>query len=122
MEVIVKEKKFCPECGKEIIGRADKTFCSNACRNNHNNKVNKDSTNLMRNINNSLRKNYKILSELNVGEKTKVSKKDLMKKKFNFGNFTSILEAKTGNTYYIVYDLAFQELEGDVFFITKIDF
>lgn len=121
MEPIEKENRFCPECGKEIIGRADKTFCSNACRNTYNNKQNKDSTNLMRNINNSLRKNYKILSELNGGEFTKVPKKTLAKKKFNFDNFTSILEAKTGNTYYVVYDQAFQELEGDVFLITKID-
>lgn len=121
MEPIVKEKRFCPECGKEIVGRADKMFCSNSCRNNHNNNANKDSTNLMRNINNALRKNYKILSELNVGEFTKVPKKTLVKKKFNFDHFTSILEAKTGNTYYVVYDLAFQELEGDVFLLTKID-
>lgn len=121
MEAVVKEKRFCPVCGKEIVGRSDKLFCSDACRNNHNNQANKDVTNLMRNINNALRKNYKILSELNTGEKTKVEKKILLKKKFDFGHFTSILEAKTGNTYYVVYDLAFQELEGDVFLITKID-
>lgn len=118
---IVKEKRFCPECGKEIVGRADKMFCSDSCRNKHNNNAKKDSTNLMRNINNALRKNYAILCELNTEEKIKVPKKTLVKKKFNFNNFTSILEAKTGNTYYIVYDQAFQELEGDIFLITKID-
>lgn len=121
MDAIVKEKKFCPECGKEIVGRADKMFCSTSCRNNHNNKVNKDITNLMRNINNSLRKNYKILNELNAKDKITVSKKILVKKKFEFNHFTSILESKTGNTYYIVYDQAFQELKDDTFLITKID-
>lgn len=118
---IIKEKRFCPECGKEIVGRADKMFCSDYCRNSHNNKANKDSTNLMRNTNNALRKNYKILCELNPKETTKVPKKTLLKKKFKFDNFTSILSAKTGNTYFVVYDQAYQELEGDIFLITKIE-
>jgi hypothetical protein len=37
-----------------------------SCRNRHNNKQNKDSTNLIRNVNNKLRKNHRILSELNL--------------------------------------------------------
>ena len=36
-------KKQCPECGGNIIGREDKKFCSDYCRNAYNNKVNKDS-------------------------------------------------------------------------------
>ena len=38
------------------MGRADKKFCSDGCRNSHNNTLNKDSSNLVRNINNRLRK------------------------------------------------------------------
>ena len=91
---IIKEKRFCPECGKEIVGRKDKQFCSDSCRNNHNNAVNKDSTNLMRNINNSLRRNYKILCELNPKDTAKVQKKVLVKKKFDFEVYTSVLNCK----------------------------
>lgn len=119
MEPIVKEKRFCPECGKEIIGRADKMFCSDSCRNNYNNRVNKDSTNLMRNINNSLRKNYRILSDLNVGETTKTTKKVLVKAKFDFEVYTSVLNAKTGNMYYFVYDQGYQKLDNDFFMLFK---
>ena len=54
--------KTCLECGEKIVGREDKKFCSDGCRNAYNNKINKDSTNFMRNINNKLRKNYRILS------------------------------------------------------------
>lgn len=36
-------EKNCPECGDKIIGRADKKFCSDACRNAYNNALNKDS-------------------------------------------------------------------------------
>jgi hypothetical protein len=46
---------------RKIVGREDKKFCSDG-RNAYNNKINKDSTNFMRNINNKLRKNYRILS------------------------------------------------------------
>jgi predicted nucleic acid-binding Zn ribbon protein len=122
MEPIAKEKRYCPECGKEIIGRADKTFCSSPCRNNYNNTINKDSTNLMRNINNALRRNYKIMEELNVGVRATTTRKVLLKKKFDFSVYTSILEAKTGKTYYVVYDLVYQELDDDVFLIFQSDF
>ena len=66
-------EKNCLECGEQLIGRVDKKFCSDYCRNTYNNKINKDSKNLIRNINNRLRKNYRLLSELNTSGKTKVS-------------------------------------------------
>ena len=75
--------KTCLECGEKIVGREDKKFCSDSCRNAYNNKINKDSTNYMRNINNKLRKNYRILSELNVEGKTKTTRAKLMSKAIN---------------------------------------
>ena len=53
--------KTCPECGDKIVGRIDKKFCSDGCRNAHNNNVNKDGKNLIRNINNRLRKNLSLI-------------------------------------------------------------
>ncbi len=58
-------KKNCLECGEPFSGRIDKKFCSDYCRNSFNNKINKESKNLIRNINNRLRKNHRLLSELN---------------------------------------------------------
>ena len=69
--------RTCPECGDKIIGRADKKYCSSSCRNARNNSQNKDSKNMMRNINNRLRKNYRILEKLNPEEKTKTTKAKL---------------------------------------------
>ena len=66
--------KTCLECNDKIVGREDKKFCSDGCRNAYNNKINKDSTNYMRNINNKLRKNYRVLAELNPEGKSKTSK------------------------------------------------
>jgi predicted nucleic acid-binding Zn ribbon protein len=68
----------CLECGEKIIGRSDKKFCNDACRNAYNNKQNKDSNNLMRNINNKLRKNYRILTEINTEGKLKLQKQNWM--------------------------------------------
>ena len=107
--------KTCLECGEKIVGREDKKFCSDGCRNAYNNKINKDSTNYMRNINNKLRKNYRILSDLNVEGKSKTTKTKLLSKGFDFDFFTNILNTGTGNTYYFVYDQGYRLLENDFY-------
>ena len=94
------EQQTCLECGERIQGRSDKKFCGDYCRNAHNNKVNKDSKNLIRNTNNRLRKNYKILTDLNSKGKTKVVRNTLNAHNFDFSLFTSIYTTKTGNVYY----------------------
>jgi len=111
--------RACPECGDKIIGRADKKYCSDACRNSHNNSQNKDSKNIMRNINNRLRKNYRILEGLNPEEKTKVTKSRLEAVGFNFNYFTSIYTTKAGTVYYFVYDQGYLPLEGDYYALVR---
>ena len=113
------ETKQCLECGEKIIGRIDKKFCTDYCRNSYNNKVNKESKNLIRNTNNRLRKNYKILSELNISGKTKVTRTKLFDKGFDFNYFTSIYKTKTGNVYFYLYDQGYLALENDYFLLIK---
>jgi len=111
--------KNCLECGEKIVGREDKKFCSDGCRNAYNNKINKDSNNYMRNVNNKLRKNYRILSELNSDGKSKATKSKLLSKGFDFGFFTNILSTSTGNTYHFVYDQGYRLLENDLYMLVK---
>ncbi len=111
--------KTCLECGEKIVGREDKKFCSDGCRNAYNNKMNKDSTNFMRNVNNKLRKNYRILSTLNVEGKSKTTRAKLLSKGFDFDFFTNILQTKTGNTYYFLYDQGYLALENDYYMLVK---
>ena len=111
--------KRCPECGDKIIGRADKKFCCDACRNTHNNALNKDSKNLVRNINNRLRKNYRILESLNPDGKTKTTKEKLLRLGFNFEFFTNIYTTKTGSVYFYLYDQGYLALENDFYLIVK---
>ena len=111
--------KNCLECGDKIVGREDKKFCCDGCRNAYNNKMNKDHTNLMRNINNKLRKNYRILTELNPEGKTKTTKNKLISRGFDFDLITSVYTTKTGNTYYFVYDQGYMTVENEGYVLVK---
>ncbi|MBA9073460.1 putative nucleic acid-binding Zn ribbon protein [Flavobacterium gossypii] len=111
--------KTCLECGAVIIGREDKKFCNDGCRNAYNNKINKDLNNLMRDINNKLRKNYRILSEMNVEGKTKVTKSKLLSKGFDFEFFTNILHTQAGSTYYFLYNQGYLLLDNDFYVLVK---
>lgn len=115
------EKQKCLECGESFLGRSDKKFCTDYCRNAHNNKINKDSKNLIRNTNNRLRKNWRILEELNPKDKCRVTKQKLDAKGFDFNYFTSIYTTKTGNVYYFIYDQGYLPLENDFYAIVKRD-
>ena len=112
-------QKTCPECGEKIVGRIDKKFCSDYCRNSFNNNLNKDSKNLLRNINNKLRKNYRILEELNPNDKTKATRAKLLIRGFNFEYFTNIYTTKSGNVYFFVYDQGYLPLEGEYYALVK---
>lgn len=112
-------QKNCPECGDKIIGRADKKFCGDACRNAYNNRINSDSKNLMRNINNKLRKNYRILEKLNPEKKTKTTLAKLQDAGFDFTYFTSIYTTKVGTIYYFVYDQGYLPLENNFYALVK---
>lgn len=108
--------KHCPECHGKIVGREDKKFCSDGCRNIFNNRLNKDSSNFMRSINNKLRKNYRILVELNVDGKTKINKSNLDEKGFNFAFFTNV--SKTNNSsFYFVYDQGYKATKNNCYIL-----
>ncbi len=109
----------CLECGEKIVGRADKKFCSDGCRNSYNNKQNKDSTNLMRNINNKLRKNYRILSDFNVDGKTKLPLLKLTSVGFYFDYFTQLIVYKNGSEYKFIYDQGYKILDDDFVLLVK---
>lgn len=114
-------QKECLECGEKIIGRVDKKFCGDYCRNAYNNKLNKDGKNLVRNVNNRLRKNYRILEALNPDKKTTTPLSKLQNKGFDFNYFTSIYTTKAGKIYYFVYDQGYLSLENDYFALVKKD-
>lgn len=112
-------KKSCIECGDEYMGRADKRFCSDQCRTSHHNRLNSDVHNFMRNINNTLRKNRRILANLNPYGKTKVSKTDLLDLGFKFSYFTNIYITKSGKEYRFCYEQGYLKLEDGTFALVE---
>ncbi len=118
------EKKTCLACGKVVKGRIDKKFCDDACRNNYNNIQNSDATNYVRNINNALRKNRRILEEYfekhkNESGIAKVTKTKLTELGFIFKYLTNTLKTKDNKVYLFVYEYGYLPLENDWLMVVK---
>ena len=97
----LKSDKLCLECETPLIGRVDKKFCNDMCRNSYNNLLNKDANEYVRKVNVILRKNRRILSSLmNGADKGKANKEQLLLNGFNFYYYTNIYETKQGKKYY----------------------
>jgi predicted nucleic acid-binding Zn ribbon protein len=107
------QEKACLECGEKIKGRADKKFCSDQCRVAYNNKLNRDESNYMTNVVNLLRKNRRILMELNTTGKTRVSKESLVKKGFDFNYHTSQYKTKENAIYYYCFEQGYLPVENN---------
>ncbi|MCK5855940.1 MAG: hypothetical protein KAG64_00525 [Bacteroidales bacterium] len=118
----MSEERKCLECGTEIIGRIDKKFCSDQCRNTFNNRVHAISNTYIRKVNYSLRKNRRIMEELL--EKTekdarRVHKSKLTDKGFSFDYYTNIYKTKTNKYYYFSYEYGFMKLDDDYYTVVK---
>jgi predicted nucleic acid-binding Zn ribbon protein len=109
------EKKKCLVCEEPITGRSDKKFCCDQCRTTHFNRQNADQSKFMRNINNILRKNRRILEILNPNGKTTVTKTDLLDEGFKFAYFTNEYKTKAGKTYRFCYEQGYVQLEGNLY-------
>ncbi|MBK9399340.1 MAG: hypothetical protein IPN36_00360 [Bacteroidetes bacterium] len=93
-------KKKCIDCGDAIIGRSDKKFCSDMCRNTHHNKYNGYRNALMRHVNNKLRKNRKILFDLEKSNKIHLTREELSIIGFDWQYFTEERKSQAGISRY----------------------
>ena len=116
-----KEEKTCLLCKKALKGRSDKKFCDDYCRAAYNNDLKSASNNFIRNVNNALGKNRRILeSILPEGESTAKANKDkLIEKGFQFKYQSHQYTAKNGNVYYYCYEYGYLPLENNWFLIVK---
>jgi len=108
----MRAEKFCLNCRELIKGRSDKKFCGDHCRSNFNyNQTGADHLNFVRNVNRTLRRNRNILKALNKKGRTKVPKKSLSDRGFNFCYHTNILETSQRNRYYFCYEMGYLSLD-----------
>ena len=113
--------RLCLNCNKPVKGRTDKKFCDDYCRNNYNNQLKSNTINLVRNINNALGKNRRILENLFIaGEQmAKTTKNKLLQRGFQFKYITHTYTNKRGNMYFFCYDIGYLPLESDWYLLVK---
>ena len=111
----------CLNCDKALKGRTDKKFCDDYCRNAFNNQLKSAKNNMVRNINNALGKNRRILeSVFKSGEEiAKTSKDKLLQKGFQFKYTTHTYTNKKGNVYFFCYDVGYLPLENDWYLVVR---
>ena len=73
----------------------------------------------MRNVNNILRKNRRILIEANPAGKTKISREKLNQKGFDFNYFTNIYKTKEGSIYYYCYEQGYLPIENNWYLLVE---
>lgn len=115
----MNEKRLCPVCGDLILGRVDKKFCSDQCRNAFNNKRYSQNSSLVQKVNRTIKKNYSILQELNTQGKTKVKRSRLLQEGFDFNYITGIYETQKGHTYRLCYDQGYLPLEDEYILLIR---
>lgn len=109
--------KTCPECNETIVGRTDKIYCSDSCRNNCNNQKKQQSKELTI-ISAILKKNRQILEELISQGTKKATKEKLLQQGFNFYYFTNIDTVK-GITCHFCFEYGYLQLEENYFKLIK---
>ena len=115
------ETATCLNCNKPLKGRTDKKFCDDYCRNSYNNELKASKNNLVRNINNALGKNRRILETFFIAKEeiAKTHKDKLLEKGFLFKYITHTYTNKKGNVYFFCYDLGYMPLDNDWYLLVK---
>ena len=116
-----KEAVLCMACGSIVKGRSDKKFCNDYCRNDYNNTLKSRVSNLVRNINNALGKNRRILASFipEGEEKGKTTGERLVENGYLFKYNTHTYTNKNGNVYFFCYDMGYLPLDNDWYLVVK---
>ena len=103
------ENKCCMQCGSPIKGRRDKKFCDDHCRNNYNNLLHLNTTSMMRQVHQVLRKNRRILEKAlgNAHSSQKIPLAPLLEEGFLPGYHTKIATDVHGRQCFYCYEFGF---------------
>lgn len=117
------ENRSCLACGKQLKGRIDKKFCDDYCRNQYNNQL-KAKTNYspyVRNINNVLMKNRRVLESIlgESGKSTRIHRERLLEMGFHFKYLTHTTTTRSGKTYSYCYDFGYLPLPNDSYLVVR---
>ena len=116
-----KEEKTCLSCAKVVKGRSDKKFCDDYCRAAYNNELKSAVNNNIRNVNNALGKNRRILESILPETESPIAthRDKLLEKGFQFKYHTHLYTTKTNKVYYYCYEYGYLPLEHNWYLIVK---
>lgn len=116
-----KEIRTCQLCENLLKGRSDKKFCDDYCRAAYNNELKSAANNYIRNVNNALGKNRRILEGLlPEGEQAAKANQDkLLQLGFQFKYTTHLYTNLKGNVYHFCYEYGYLPLQNNRFLIVK---
>jgi predicted nucleic acid-binding Zn ribbon protein len=113
--------KKCPECGLSVNGRSDKRFCSDGCRNLFHNRERQQLEAQIRNVNQILFSNRRILLAAVESSKQRVPLAYLRSKGFNFHFFTHQVQSPSGETAIFCYDVGYRQETSNLLSLLKED-
>lgn len=100
--------KKCLVCSTQFVGRSDKKYCSDQCRNVYNNKINSQLSKNIRKTNRILRVNRDILNKYYIIGIEEVSLFSLISEGFILTHFTNLYKDTKGAEIYFCYDIGYQ--------------
>ncbi len=117
----------CPECGGSLVGRSDRKFCCDDCRNSYHNRKYRIENGELKRVNKILKTNYLILKDLTTAKRLTESGRircritTLLSRGFNFKCFTSMDFDKRKNPKYSCYDISYSICKNDYIIIYQIN-
>jgi hypothetical protein len=111
MPVAVTIPTTCLSCGKPLKGRLDKKFCDSGCKNEYNNRLQRQERSAIHQIDQILKHNRRVLKKcLDAFPNRKVQKTELMQAGLRFEYYTHHYTNHRNDRYCFCYDYGYLEL------------
>lgn len=116
--------RYCKECQKPIdtkVGRSDRLFCNDGCRNKYHNRQNWMEDQEIKRIQLILKKNRRVLKKLFARkDHDAITKEKLLKEGFEFDYHTHFVVSKIkGNQFIFNFDYGYRMVNEDMYKIVK---
>ena len=113
----MEKQRLCLECKEPLLGRTDKKYCSDYCRNTYNNRQNSEFTKHIRDVNSILRSNRRILMAFRSIGRQEISERRLLQQGFRMNYTTGHKFKPNGAIQLYVYDQVIERLKNDTYLI-----
>jgi hypothetical protein len=103
----------CQNCGNPLRGRIDKKFCDIGCKNEHNNRLQRDERMAISQIDAILKRNRRLLKRCLGGEQSKIVRAvELTNAGLRLDFYTHHYMNRDGDKYIFCYDYGYLILDG----------